>query len=64
MTRSERQLSKPAAGDPRTWIHAVVVIRAQCGWITQRGKKYHPVDELRLLFYSGHRTRLCHGPSG
>jgi hypothetical protein len=35
VTRSDRQLSKLTAGDPRAWIHAAAVIRARCSWITQ-----------------------------
>jgi hypothetical protein len=38
-----------------------MVIRAQRRWIMKKGEKYHTMDELRPLFYSSRRTRLCHG---
>jgi hypothetical protein len=39
----------------------VVVIRARISWIAPGVRKYHVVDTLRPLIYSGHRTRADHG---
>jgi hypothetical protein len=49
----------------RAQIRAIaVVIHAQINWIAPGVRKYHAVDTLRPLFYSGHRTRADHGGFG